>query len=121
MYTPRLFALVAILCGASTLAAPPRAFNGCRAAYARTPYFVDRATRYEYFRDTVAEVKTDAQGNTRIGFVRIARWLKADSTNRALLQALRAALSSGTPVHVMLGSTDEIVFVDSANQHPSCN
>jgi hypothetical protein len=131
MKTTRLLSMLMLLLTSFSPAVAGPASNGCRAAYARNPYFVDKATRYTYFQDTVADVSVDADGNTWIGFELMAKRVKLGTGD--WMPLLQRSLDAQLPVHVMIDDTDKslvphdtleadlVQYVDFSVQHSSCN
>lgn len=122
---------------ASRVAAVNSTSNGCAAAYATVPIFIDPATGWEYYYGVVNDVQFNGNGNMILGVGALQAWIEvAPNTPQAFIDAAMTSYTDGTPVHVAIDNNggvrdkvnfqlphpyDQIQWVDPLFQHPSCN
>lgn len=106
----------------------------CAVSYAKSGYAVDPKTKRTYFKDTVVESTSGADG-TVVAFKKSARRYRIPpGADPALATAANRSLVDGTPVHVAIDdsgsatvkSPDEagplptIFWLNAEKQDPSC-
>ncbi len=122
---------------ASRVATVNATSNGCAAAYATIPIFIDPATGWEYHYQTVVDIQFNGNGNMIIGLDRLQAWIEFPAgTPQAFIDAATTSYTDGTPIHVAIDNAggvrtktdfllpqplDQIQWVDPLFQHPSCN